>query len=56
MKTIKLNHCHPKEMEARYVREAQNMSAQQRFDKLMAIIELSYLLKSAKKPTKETNE
>jgi hypothetical protein len=26
------------------------MSAQQRFDKLMAIIEISYMLKTAKKP------
>jgi hypothetical protein len=49
MKNVKLNHAHPKVMEARYIEEARQLTYQQRFEKLMAIIELSYLLKTAKK-------
>jgi hypothetical protein len=52
MKTSLLNHAHPSSMEARYIEEARKMSPQQRFDKLMAIIEISYLLKTAKKISK----
>lgn len=48
----KLNHAHPKVMEARYIEEARRMTYQQRFEKLMVLIELSYLLKTAKKHTK----
>ena len=36
-------------MEARYIEETRQLTYQQRFEKLMAIIELSCLLKSAKK-------
>ena len=49
MKAIKLNHENPTKMEARYLAEIKKMSAQQRFEKLMAIIEISYLLRNAKK-------
>jgi hypothetical protein len=48
----KLNHAHPKVMEARYIEEARQMTYQQRFEKLMVLIKLSYLLKTAKKHTK----
>jgi hypothetical protein len=50
MKSSQLYHDHLEKMEARYLDEIKKMSAQQRFDKLMAIIEISYLLKTAKKP------
>jgi hypothetical protein len=49
MKTNSLNNAHPSKMEARYIEEIRKMSPQQRFEKLMAIIEISYLLKTAKK-------
>jgi hypothetical protein len=49
MKATKLNHANPDVMEARYIEEIRKMSAQQRFEKLMAIIELSYLVKTARK-------
>lgn len=52
MKTATLNHAHPSVMEARYIEEVRRMSPQQRFEKLMAIIEISYLLKTAKKISK----
>lgn len=52
MKTIKLNHSNPSIMETRYIEEIRKMSAQERFEKLMAIIEISYLLKTAKKSSK----
>lgn len=52
MKTSKLNHAHPKIMEARHIEEVRKMTPQQRFEKLMAIIEVSYLLKTAKKISK----
>ncbi|WP_293870961.1 hypothetical protein [Flavobacterium sp.] len=52
MKPSKLNHAHPARMESRYIDEIRKMSSQQRFEKLMAIIEISYLLKTAKKISK----
>ena len=52
MGKVKLNHAHPIVMEARYLEEARQLTYQQRFEKLIAIIELSYLLKSAKKYSK----
>jgi hypothetical protein len=52
MKVAKLNHAHPSKMEARYIDEVRKMTPQQRFDKLMAIIELSYILKNSKKNNK----
>ena len=52
MKKSKLNHAHPSVMEARHIEEIRKMTPQQRFEKLMAIIEISYLLKTAKKITK----
>jgi hypothetical protein len=48
MEAKKLNHAHPSAMEERYIKEIRKMTPQQRFDKMMAIIELSYLLKTAK--------
>lgn len=52
MEAKKLNHNHPSKMEERYLDEIRKMSPQQRFEKLMAIIELSYLLKTSKKLSK----
>lgn len=49
MKPSALHHNHPSQMETRYLNEIREMTPQQRFDKLMAIIEISYLLKTAKK-------
>ena len=40
MKATTLNHAHPSIMEARYIEEIRKMSPQQRFEKLMAIIEI----------------
>lgn len=52
MKNVKLHHGHPSVMEARYIEEIKKMTPQQRFEKLMAIIEISFLLKNAKKISK----
>ena len=52
MEATKLNHAHPSKMEARYINEVRKMTPQQRFEKLMAIIELSNMLKNAKKIVK----
>ena len=52
METPILNHAHPSIMEARYIDEIRKMSPQQRFEKLMAIIKISHLLKTAKKISK----
>ena len=52
MKTNRLHHAHPSIMEARYIEEIKKMTPQERFEKLMAIIEISYLLKTAKKISK----
>lgn len=51
-KTTRLNHDNPSKMEARYIDEIRKMTPQQRFEKLMAIIEISYLLKTSKKTSK----
>ncbi|RAR70755.1 hypothetical protein [Flavobacterium aciduliphilum] len=48
MEASKLYHAHPSKMEARHIEEIRKMTAQQRFEKLMAIIEISYLLEIAK--------
>jgi hypothetical protein len=52
MGVAKLNHAHPKLMEARHIEEARQLTYQQRFDKLIALIEISYMLKNAKKYSK----
>ncbi len=52
MKVAKINHNHPSKMEELYVEEVRKMTAQQRFEKMMAIIEISYLLKNAKQIAK----
>jgi hypothetical protein len=52
MEISKLNHAHPKIMEARYIEEARNLTYEQRFEKFCAIYELSYMLKNAKKYSK----
>ncbi len=49
MGKVKLNHEPPAVKEARHLEEARQLSYQQRFEKLIAILELSHLLKSAKK-------
>jgi hypothetical protein len=53
MKPTALNHGHPSNMEARYISEIRNMSPQQRFEKLIAIIEISFHLKNAKRIKKK---
>jgi hypothetical protein len=52
METTLLNHAHPSIMEARYIEEIKKMTPQKGFEKLMAIIEISFLLKTAKKTLK----
>ncbi|SEF85088.1 hypothetical protein [Flavobacterium urumqiense] len=52
MGKVKLNHAPPILMEARYIEEIRHLTYQQRFEKLIAIIELSCILKSAKKYSK----
>jgi hypothetical protein len=52
MGNVKLNHAHPAAMETRHIEETRHLTYQQRFEKLMAIIELSCILKSAKKYSK----
>lgn len=52
MKATTLHNTHPSKMEARHIEEIRKMTPQQRFEKLMAIIEISYLLKTAKKISK----
>lgn len=49
---VKLNYEHPALKEERYIEETRQLTYQQRFEKLMAIIELSCILKSAKKHSK----
>jgi hypothetical protein len=51
MKKALLNHAHPDTMNARYIAEAKKISYQQRFEKFIAIYELSYLLKTSKRST-----
>ena len=51
---VKLNYEHPALKEERYIEERRQLAYQQRFEKLMAIIELSQILKSAKKSSKQT--
>jgi len=52
MKATKINHAHPSKMEKRHIEEVRKLTSQQRFEKLMAIIEISYLLKTAKQISK----
>jgi hypothetical protein len=52
MDKAKLHHGPPKLMEARHIEEARQMSYQQRFEKLIALIELSNMFKTANKYTK----
>jgi hypothetical protein len=44
-----LNYESPKDKEKRLIEEERKLTPQQRFDRLMVLIELSYLLKNAKK-------
>jgi hypothetical protein len=53
MRPTALNHGYPSNMEVRYIFEISNMSPQQRFEKLMAIIEISFHLKNAKRIKKK---
>lgn len=48
MEKAKLNHANPKIMEARYIEESRQLTYQQRFEKLIALIEVSNMLKDAK--------
>jgi hypothetical protein len=52
MEKPKLNHEHPAINEMRYINEARNLTFQQRFDKFIAIYELSCMLKNANKDSK----
>ena len=49
MKTVVLNYGTPKELEAKRVAEIKSLSYLERLERLMAIIELSFMLKTAKK-------
>ena len=49
MEKSKLNHADPKILEANRINEIRQMTYQQRFDKFIAIYELSYLVQNAKK-------
>ena len=49
MEKSKLNHADPKILEENRINEIRQMTYQQRFDKFIAIYELSYLVKNAKK-------
>lgn len=51
MENTNLNHAHPEIMNARYIAEARKFTYQQRFQKFIAIYELSYMLKTAKRST-----
>ena len=48
MEKAKLHHAPPEEMEKRYIKEIRQMSYQERYDKMIAIMELSNLVKNAK--------
>jgi hypothetical protein len=48
MEKANLNHAPPEEMEKRYIEEIRQMSYQKRFEKMIAIMELSNLVKNAK--------
>lgn len=48
MEKAKLHHAPPAEMEKRYIEEIRQMSYQERFEKMIAIMELSNLVKNAK--------
>ncbi len=48
MGKVKLNQEHPAVKEERYIEEVKQLTYQQRFEKLIAIIELSHVLKLAK--------
>ena len=52
MGKVKLNHAHPTVMEERYIEEIRQLTYQQRFEKLIAIIELSSIVQTAKKYSK----
>lgn len=49
MKTTVLNFGAPKELEERRIAEIKGLSYLERLERLMAILELSYMLKTAKK-------
>lgn len=48
MEKAKLHHAPPKEMDKRYIEEIRQMSYQKRYEKMIAIMELSNLVKNAK--------
>lgn len=48
MKNISLNFGNPKELEAKRIAEIKSLSYVERLERLMAIIEVSYTLKSGK--------
>ncbi|WP_396174128.1 hypothetical protein [Flavobacterium sp.] len=47
-----LNHGNPKELEAKRIAEIKSLSYAERLERLMAIIEVSYALKNARKKRK----
>jgi hypothetical protein len=51
MKTSALNFGTPKELEAKRIAAIKSLSYLERLERLMAIIEVSYMLKSAKRYT-----
>lgn len=48
MEKAKLHHAPPEENEKRYIKEIRQMSYQKRYEKMIAIMELSYLVRNAK--------
>jgi hypothetical protein len=48
MEKTKLNHAHPKILEAKHIEEARQLTYQERFEKLIALIEVSNMFKNAK--------
>ena len=49
MEKSKLNNAHPQELEKRRIAEIKALSYVQRLERLMAILELSYMMKNAGK-------
>lgn len=49
MENIKFNHAPPKVLEAKRIAEIKSLSYLERLERLMAILEVSYMFKTAKK-------
>jgi len=56
MKKDKMNHGHPDELEQKRIAEIKALSYAQRFERLMAILELSFMMREAKKSNLDKNK